>query len=203
MAPVHADFTVSSALTLFEIVDGYDADGSKTIDLASSNSTYPLIIKVNEGASNSATWKTSSAKIATVDEDGLVKGVGIGTVTITATSADGSKKGMSKRTTIIMPGTEKILSQMGEQIKLARLRRQIPVDLVAERAGISRATLWAVEKGTPTVAMGTYAAVLHALNGLDRDLLLIAKDDELGRKFQDLNLLTRKRAPKTKQNHEE
>lgn len=110
---------------------------------------------------------------------------------------------MSKRTTIIMPGTEKILSQMGEQIKLARLRRQIPADLVAERAGISRATLWAVEKGTPTVAMGTYAAVLHALNGLDRDLLLIAKDDELGRKLQDLNLLTRKRAPKMKKNHEE
>ena len=102
-----------------------------------------------------------------------------------------------------MPGTERILSQMGEQIKLARLRRQIPADLVAERAGISRATLWAVEKGTPTVAMGTYAAVLHALNGLDRDLLLIAKDDELGRKLQDLNLLTRKRAPKTKKNHEE
>lgn len=110
---------------------------------------------------------------------------------------------MSKRTTIIMPGTEKILTQMGEQIKLARLRRQIPADLVAERAGISRATLWSVEKGSPTVAMGTYAAVLHALNGLDRDLLLIAKDDELGRKLQDLNLLTRKRAPKTKKNHEE
>ncbi len=102
-----------------------------------------------------------------------------------------------------MPGTEKILSQMGEQIKLARLRRQIPADLVAERAGISRATLWSVEKGSPTVAMGTYAAVLHALNGLDKDLLLIAKDDELGRKLQDLNLLTRKRAPKTKKNHEE
>ena len=110
---------------------------------------------------------------------------------------------MSKRTTVIMPGTAKILEQMGEQIKLARLRRQIPADLVAERAGISRATLWAVEKGTPTVAMGTYAAVLHALNGLDRDLLLVAKDDELGRKLQDLNLLTRKRAPKTKPDHEE
>ncbi len=110
---------------------------------------------------------------------------------------------MSKKTTVIMPGTAKILEQMGEQIKLARLRRQIPADLVAERAGISRATLWAVEKGTPTVAMGTYAAVLHALNGLDRDLLLVAKDDELGRKLQDLNLLTRKRAPKTKPDHEE
>ena len=105
---------------------------------------------------------------------------------------------MSRRSIIVMPGTQKILSQMGEQIKLARLRRQLPADLVAERAGISRATLWSVEKGSPSVAMGAYAAVLHALNGMDKDLLLIAKDDEFGRKLQDLGLLTRKRAPKKK-----
>lgn len=95
-----------------------------------------------------------------------------------------------------MPDTQRILETMGEQIKLARLRRQISAELVAERAGISRATLWSVEKGSPTVAMGTYAAVLHALNGLDRDLLLVAKDDELGRKLQDLSLPVRKRAPR-------
>jgi hypothetical protein len=46
------------------------------------------------------------------------------------------------------------------------------------------------------VAIGSYAAVLHALNDLDSDLLLIAKDDELGRKLQNLELPTRKRAPK-------
>lgn len=46
------------------------------------------------------------------------------------------------------------------------------------------------------MAIGMYAAVLHALNGMDRDLLLIAKDDEFGRKLQDLGLLTRKRAPR-------
>lgn len=95
-----------------------------------------------------------------------------------------------------MPDTQRILETMGQQIKLARLRRQISAELVAERAGISRATLWSVEKGSPTVAMGTYAAVLHALNGLDRDLLLVAKDDELGRKLQDLSLPVRKRAPR-------
>lgn len=85
---------------------------------------------------------------------------------------------------------------MGEQIKLARLRRQLSTELVAERAGISRATLWNVEKGSPSVAIGIYAAVLHALNNLDTDLLLVAKDDEFGRKMQDLNMQVKKRAPK-------
>ena len=105
---------------------------------------------------------------------------------------------MAKRTTVIMPETEDILTQMGEQIKLARLRRRLSAGIVAERAGISRATLCSVEKGAPSVAIGTYAAVLHALDNMDKDFLQIAKDDELGRKLQDLGLLTRKRAPKTR-----
>ena len=84
----------------------------------------------------------------------------------------------------------------GEQIKLARLRRHLSAELVAERAGVSRATVWNVERGNPSVAIGIYAAVLHALNNMDKDLLLVAKDDELGRKLQDLELTTRKRAPR-------
>lgn len=103
---------------------------------------------------------------------------------------------MKKRSTVIMPDTQKILEQMGEQIKLARLRRKLSAELVAERAGISRATLWSIEKGSPSVAIGMYAAALHALNGMDKDLALVAKDDEFGRKLQDLELVTRKRAPK-------
>lgn len=105
---------------------------------------------------------------------------------------------MSRKGVTVLPKTEKILSQMGEQIKLARLRRHLSTELVAERAGISRATLWNVEKGSPSVAIGIYAAVLHALNGMDRDLLLVAKDDELGRKLQDLDLKVRRRAPNRK-----
>lgn len=85
---------------------------------------------------------------------------------------------------------------MGEQIKYARLRRKLSVELVAERAGISRTTLWNIEKGASSVAIGAYAAVLHALNDMDKDLLLIAKDDELGRKLQDLDLPVRKRSEK-------
>ena len=87
-----------------------------------------------------------------------------------------------------MPETENTLKIMGEQIKLARLRRHLTAELVAERAGISRASLWKVESGSPSVAMGIYAAVLHALGNMDKDLLLIAGNDELGRRLQDLDL---------------
>ena len=103
---------------------------------------------------------------------------------------------MTKASCNILPATEEILKTMGEQIKLARLRRNLPVELVAERAGISRASLWNVEKGSPSVAIGIYAAVLHALNNMDKDLLLVAKDDVMGRRMQDLKLPIRKRAPR-------
>ena len=103
---------------------------------------------------------------------------------------------MGKKAVTVLPSTEKILETMGEQIKLARLRRQLSVELVSERAGISRATLWNVEKGSPSVAIGIYAAVLHALNNMDKDLLLVAKDDEFGKKMQDMNMKVKKRAPK-------
>ena len=106
---------------------------------------------------------------------------------------------MSRKGATVLPQTQRILTQMGEQIKLARLRRNLSVELVSERAEISRATLWNVEKGSPSVAIGIYAAVLHALNNMDSDLLLVAKDDALGRKLQDLDLVTRKRAPNKKE----
>ena len=101
---------------------------------------------------------------------------------------------MKKAAYNIVPATENILKTMGEQIKLARLRRDLSAELVAERAGISRASLWKVESG----AIGIYAAVLHALGNMDRDLALVAKDDEMGRQMQDLNLMTRKRASRRK-----
>ncbi len=102
---------------------------------------------------------------------------------------------MAQKKLTLLPSVERRLEQMGEQIKLARLRRRISVQLVAERANISRSTLWAIEKGSPSVSMGAYAQVLLAI-GLVDDLLLIAKDDVLGRKLQDLELPVGKRAPK-------
>jgi len=105
---------------------------------------------------------------------------------------------MAKKKVKLLPNTQKKLTQMGTQIKLARLRRHLSVQLVAERAGISRATLWSVEKGSPSVAIGIYASVLVSI-GLSEDLLSLAKDDELGKKLQDLDLPVRKRAPTIKE----
>ena len=99
----------------------------------------------------------------------------------------------------ILPETEDTLKTLSEQIKLARLRRDLSATLVAERAGISRASLWKVESGNPAVAIGIYAAVLHALGNMDKDFLLVAKDDERGRQMQDLGLLTKKRASRRKE----
>lgn len=103
---------------------------------------------------------------------------------------------MGRKSVIVLPQTQKLLSQMGEQIRLARLRRHLSSELVAERAGVSRQTVTAIEKGSASVSLGAYANVLHALGGLEKDLLLIAKDDDLGRKLQDLDLPMRKRVPR-------
>ena len=80
-------------------------------------------------------------------------------------------------------------------VKLARLRRNLSVAQVAERATCSPLTVSRIEKGTPTVAIGIYLRVLYALQ-LDDDILLLAKKDEMGRALQDLALKHRERASK-------
>lgn len=102
---------------------------------------------------------------------------------------------MARKTTPPHPALRRLLRQLGDNIRLARLRRDFSASLVAERAGMSRTTLRAIENGEPGVSMGAYANVLHSL-GLHEDLTLIARDDELGRKLQDAKLPTRKRASK-------
>ena len=90
---------------------------------------------------------------------------------------------------------EQKMQVVGEQIRLARLRRNLSVAQVAERATCSPLTVSRIEKGIPTVAIGIYLRVLYALQ-LDDDILSLAKDDELGRALQDMNLSPRKRASK-------
>jgi transcriptional regulator with XRE-family HTH domain len=104
---------------------------------------------------------------------------------------------MNNRTVILLPKQQDILERLGENIKLARLRRKLSTIQIAERAGITRTTLWQIEKGASQVTMGAYCQVLFVL-GLAEDLLKVATDDELGRRLQDAKLVAKKRAPKRK-----
>jgi transcriptional regulator with XRE-family HTH domain len=79
------------------------------------------------------------------------------------------------------------MSAFGERLRAARLRRRITTILFAKRVDISRDTLNRLEKGDGTIALGTYLRALHVL-GLEKDFDIVAKDEELNRKLQGLNL---------------
>jgi len=102
----------------------------------------------------------------------------------------------------ILPKNLRILDGLGQNIKLARLRRKMSTEQLAERAGIGRMTLYKIEKGSPVVSMGNYMQVLFIL-GLEKDLMLIGADDPLGRKIQDAKLLIKQRSPKLKKKKED
>lgn len=85
------------------------------------------------------------------------------------------------------PAAERQMTALGSRLRLARLRRKLSTVQMAERMAVSRDTLHRLEKGDPAIALGTYLRALRVL-GLDRDLDLLAQDDELGRKLQDLAL---------------
>lgn len=104
---------------------------------------------------------------------------------------------MSKRTmgTKLPRKLAQYMQVVGEQIKLARLRRNLTVAQVADRATCSTLTVSRIEKGVPTVSIGIYLRVLYALQ-LETDILHLAQDDELGRRLQDIALVNRRRASK-------
>ena len=95
---------------------------------------------------------------------------------------------MKTKKQILFPKHQKILEQLGENIKLARKRRGLTTIQVSERTGVNRSTLTRIEKGDAGVSLGAYFNVLRVL-GLQDDFLKLATDDELGRKLQDLKLL--------------
>jgi DNA-binding XRE family transcriptional regulator len=95
---------------------------------------------------------------------------------------------MNRKKQLVFPKYQKILEQVGENIKLARKRRKLTTLQVAERADIDRSTLYHIEKGNSSVSMAAYFNTMRVL-GLQDDFLKLAADDDFGRKLQDLQLL--------------
>ena len=91
---------------------------------------------------------------------------------------------MSKKSAAIYPSSAKELEALGQRLKDARLRRRFSMQTVCARADISRPTLYKVENGDPSVAMGIYVQVLRVL-GLVADLGLLAKEDLSSKSFAD------------------
>ena len=60
------------------------------------------------------------------------------------------------------------LRKLGRDLALARRKRGISTADMAERLFVSRDTLWRLEKGDPTVALGTLATAAFILQLLDR-----------------------------------
>lgn len=100
------------------------------------------------------------------------------------------------KTNTLLPKERRVLKNLGENIRLARLRRKLSTEMVSERANISRSTLWSLERGEANVSIHSLLQVLSVL-GLEKDLEQLALDDFLGRKLQDAQLITKKRAPKS------
>ena len=105
---------------------------------------------------------------------------------------------MGRESTKLLPKHQRILADLGENLKLARLRRKLSAEQVAERAGVSRSTLSLMENGSAGASLGKLLQVLVVL-GLEADLVRVAADDALGRKLEDARLTEpRRRAPKKK-----
>lgn len=99
---------------------------------------------------------------------------------------------MRSKNAVLLPKERRILEDLGANIKLARLRRKLTMEQLAERAYIGRTTLWHVEKGSDHISIGIYLQVLSVL-GLANDFNKIAANDLLGRKLQDAKLISSKR----------
>lgn len=107
---------------------------------------------------------------------------------------------MKTRTDLLPPKLRRRAQALGEQLKKARLRRKLSSALVAERARVSRTTLSKLENGDASVSFATVLRLL-SIYGLDADIKALAADDELGRRLQDADLTTPRRAPKRVRNN--
>ena len=99
---------------------------------------------------------------------------------------------MPAKQPVFYPAQKRLLTALGERLRLARLRRRLTIDITCQRASISRMTLFRAEAGSPAIALGTLLRILAVL-GLEADLELVARDDRAGRLLQDQALPVRRR----------
>lgn len=93
---------------------------------------------------------------------------------------------MPKRSPPVFPRVARQLEGLGDRLRAARLRRRMTQATLAARVDVSIPTIRRLENGDPTASLATLARVLQVL-GLNDDLDLVASNDELGRKLQDIH----------------
>ena len=91
---------------------------------------------------------------------------------------------MSKTTPPTFPRHRRIAESLGDRLRIARLRRRMSATEMAERMGVSRMTLYDLERGRLSVGLGVLVRALGVL-GLEDDLDRVAADDQLGRRLAD------------------
>lgn len=99
---------------------------------------------------------------------------------------------MGRTTSALLPATERLAQELGERLRLARLRRKLTALQVCERAGMAPMTLRALERGSTGATLGAYLSVMQVL-GIQNQLGQVAKEDPLGRTLQDIQLKKTKR----------
>lgn len=88
------------------------------------------------------------------------------------------------------------LVALGDRLRAARLRRQLTADALAQAARVSRVTVFRIEQGSPSVAMGAYLRVMECLD-CAQEISLLAVADARGRQLQDQQLAPRRRRQTT------
>lgn len=104
---------------------------------------------------------------------------------------------MNERNALPFPASH-ALRKLGRELALARRKRGISTADMCARLFVSRNTLWRLEKGDPTVAMGTLATAAFVLQFEDRlGNLAAPSTDALGLSLDEQRLPRRIRTPKS------